>query len=71
VAWVPTFPLDGSELKSVDLTEEELREADCVLILTDHPEFDYDAVARHGRLVLHTRQAVPETAGGRGHLVRL
>src|SRR2546426_2431150 len=39
---VPTFPVDGTELKAVEPTAEELRAADCVLILTDHPEFDYE-----------------------------
>src|SRR5216684_4008535 len=50
-----TFPVEGTELKAVEPTEEELRAADCVLILTDHPEFDYGAVARHGRLIVDTR----------------
>src|SRR5881396_1621947 len=38
---VASFQVDGIELKAVELTEEELRASDCVLILTDHPEFDY------------------------------
>src|SRR5207249_360534 len=36
---VPTFHVDGTELKAVEPTEEDLRAADCVLILADHPEF--------------------------------
>ena len=68
---VPTFPVDGTDLKAVEPTEEELRRADCVLILTDHPEFDYGAVARRGRLIVDTRHSVPEIRGRRGRLVRL
>jgi UDP-N-acetyl-D-glucosamine dehydrogenase len=66
---VPTFAVDGIELKAVEPTEQELRAADCVLILTDHPEVDYDRVARCGRLIVDTRHSVPDVAGAR--LVRL
>lgn len=66
---VPTFPVDGTELKAVEPTPEDLRAANCVLILTDHPEFDYGAVARHARLIVDTRHSVPGVAGRR--LVRL
>jgi len=69
--YVPTFLVDGTELKAVEPTQAELREAECVLILTDHPEFDYGAVARHGRLIVDTRHSVPEITGGRRRLVRL
>jgi UDP-N-acetyl-D-glucosamine dehydrogenase len=63
--------VDGTQLKAVDVTEEELRGANCVLILTDHPEFDYGAVARYGRLIVDTRHAVPDITGMPGRLVRL
>src|SRR3989475_5814748 len=66
---VPALWVDGTPIKAVEMTEEELRGADCVLVLTDHPEFDYAAVARHGRLIVDTRHTVPDAA--RGRLVRL
>src|SRR5438093_3176680 len=68
---VPTFHVDGTELKAVEPTEEDLRAADCVLILADHPEFDYGAIARHSALIVDTRHSVPEIKGRRGRLVRL
>src|SRR5437867_9013109 len=34
---VPTFQVEGTELKAVEPMKDALREADCVLILTDHP----------------------------------
>src|SRR5439155_1634176 len=37
--YVPTLNLHGTTLKSVDLTDEELADADCVVILTDHSAF--------------------------------
>jgi UDP-N-acetyl-D-glucosamine dehydrogenase len=41
--------------KLVELTANELREADVVLLLTDHPDVDYALVERDARLVLDTR----------------
>jgi UDP-N-acetyl-D-mannosaminuronic acid dehydrogenase/UDP-N-acetyl-D-glucosamine dehydrogenase len=41
--------------KLVELTRTELRDADVVLLLTDHPEVDYALVEREARLVLDTR----------------
>jgi UDP-N-acetyl-D-glucosamine dehydrogenase len=55
----------------VTLSEELLREADCVLILTDHPEFDYQAAVRHARLIIDTRQAIAPSMEGPARVVRL
>jgi len=68
---VPTFPMDGTDLRATELTEVTLADADCVLIVTDHPEFDYGAVARCARLVVDTRNSIPPTTVMRGTLVRL
>jgi UDP-N-acetyl-D-glucosamine dehydrogenase len=54
---VPTLRIEGTELKAVDLTEEILRQADCTLILTDHPEFDYRRIVELAPLVIDTRNA--------------
>ena len=62
---------EGAPIKAVDVTKDELERADCVLVLTDHPEFDYAAVAQHGRLIVDTRHRVPSPTHGRGRLVRL
>ena len=59
---VPTFDAGDVELKRIELTEEVVREADCVVILTDHPEFDYDMVARAAQA--HRRHS-PGTSGHR------
>src|SRR5881628_379752 len=68
---VPTLWVDGTPIKAVDVNRNELEGADCVLVLTDHPEFDYAAVAQHGRLIVDTRHRVPSLTHGRGRLVRL
>jgi len=68
---VPALWVDGARIKAVEVTEDELRGADCVLVLTDHPEFDYAAVAMHGRLIVDTRHCIPALPHGCGRLVRL
>ena len=44
-----------ARLVRVELTEQELAEADAVVLLTDHDSYDYDLVTAHARLVLDTR----------------
>jgi UDP-N-acetyl-D-glucosamine dehydrogenase len=48
---------DFSNMKSVDLTPENLAKYDCVLIATDHTAYDYDAIVKNSRLVIDTRNA--------------
>jgi UDP-N-acetyl-D-glucosamine dehydrogenase len=52
---VPSVAVDGIALKAVQLTDETLAAADCVLILTDHPEFDYRRIVETAQLVIDTR----------------
>jgi UDP-N-acetyl-D-glucosamine dehydrogenase len=40
----------------VELSEEELAAADAVVLLVDHDDFDFDAVAAHASYVLDTRR---------------
>ena len=49
--------LDGLELAAVAV-EEAVREADCVVIVTDHAGFDYEAVLEQARLIVDTRNAL-------------
>jgi UDP-N-acetyl-D-glucosamine dehydrogenase len=45
-------------LRSVPLTDEELRSADCVIIVTDHSEVDYKRVCALTPLIVDTRNAL-------------
>ncbi len=57
---------DDIELRSTPLTADELAEADCVIIVTDHSSVDYELVGRHARLVVDTRNALGARPGRRG-----
>lgn len=54
---VPTLQFNGITCHSKPLSREELRAADCVLILTDHSDVDYALVAREAQLIVDTRNA--------------
>ena len=54
---VPSVVIDGALLKATELTAEGLTSSDCVLILTDHPEFDYRQIIELAPLVVDTRNA--------------
>lgn len=56
--YVPTFPKMREhkfELASVELTGESLKQYDCVLLATDHKDFDYDLIIKNANLVVDTR----------------
>jgi UDP-N-acetyl-D-glucosamine dehydrogenase len=48
----------GQPLSSVQLTDEELRSADCVVIVTDHSEIDYERITSLASLIVDTRNAL-------------
>lgn len=45
------------EMRSVPLSEESLSKYDCVVIATDHSDYDYDFIAAHSSLIVDTRNA--------------
>ena len=59
---VPCFSENGREYRSVPLDPQTVAAADCVMIVTDHSDFDYHMIARHARVVVDTRNAMPKEA---------
>jgi len=56
--FVAALQANGTRLESLLLSEESLRDADCVLVVTDHSSVDYEFIARHSNVVLDTRNAM-------------
>ncbi len=52
--------LEGIE--KVELTEEIVREADLVLLITDHGAYDYQWIAENAKLIIDTRNAFKNIA---------
>lgn len=57
---IPSFRLDGKVYETVELTEEKLKEADLVLIATDHTAFDYQKIADASTAIFDTRNALKD-----------
>jgi len=69
--WVPMTPVGDTELKAVEVTDQRLADADCVLILADHAAFDYGRVVANARLVVDARNATWGLQAPEGRIVRL
>ncbi len=52
---VPTFKLNGQDVKTVEMTAENLTEVDLVVITTNHSSFDYSLINNAEVSVLDTR----------------
>ncbi len=46
------------QMKSVPISESQLREFDCVVIATDHSAYDYDFIVKNSSLIVDTRNAI-------------
>ena len=60
---------DFSHMKSVELTPQNLAAYDCVLIATDHTQYDYPAIVKNSTLVIDTRNATRHIQGQREKIV--
>lgn len=61
--YVPSLKLDGEELKAVELTEECLCQADCLIIATDHDDYDWAWIVANAKLIVDSRNATKSTRG--------
>lgn len=68
--YIPEMTVEGAKMSSIPLTEENLGQADCVLILTDHTQIPIQFILDHAKLVYDTRNI---TAGlsGNAKIIRL
>jgi UDP-N-acetyl-D-glucosamine dehydrogenase len=48
-----------------------VREADCVVIITDHSAYDYEAILENANLIVDTRNALGDVVGDHSKVVRL
>lgn len=69
--FVPSFREDGHEAFSVALSEQELRQADAVVVVTDHTTVNYQFVVEHAKLVVDTRNALADVRGGKARIIPL
>ncbi len=58
------------QMKSVELSPENLKKYDCVLIATHHQAYDWQMVADNAKLIVDTRNAMNGVKGKRDHIVK-
>ncbi|MEJ2546017.1 MAG: UDP binding domain-containing protein [Calditrichaceae bacterium] len=56
--------------KSVELTPENLKKYDCVLVSTDHSVYDWDFIVKHAQLVVDTRNATKNVLENRNKIMK-
>jgi len=60
--WVPEVHgrewSGGYDIKAVDMTRGTIGQYDCVVIITDHKAFDYDALVQEADVIVDTRNAI-------------
>lgn len=62
--YIPIFPKmrrHHFDLSSVDITPDILSEYDCIIIATNHDDFDYKLIRKHASLIVDTRGVYRET----------
>jgi UDP-N-acetyl-D-glucosamine dehydrogenase len=69
--YVPKFSEHGMQWHSLPLSKERIERADCVLILTNHSNVDYERVVEHAKLVVDTRNATKNVRANREKVVLL
>ncbi|MFK7895197.1 MAG: nucleotide sugar dehydrogenase [Myxococcota bacterium] len=69
--FVAECELAGERMKSVDLTDEVLKTSDLVVVLTDHPDVDYQRVVSVGPRVFDTRNATKDVRDDREKITKL
>jgi UDP-N-acetyl-D-glucosamine dehydrogenase len=69
--YVPTVGVNGSQMTAVPVDVARIQAADCVVILTDHPEFDYRQIAASASLVVDTRNATWGIPSTTAEIIRL
>ncbi|MCB0037704.1 MAG: UDP-N-acetyl-D-glucosamine dehydrogenase, partial [Anaerolineales bacterium] len=67
--FIPDLHEEGVELTSVELNDEQLQSADCVVIVTNHNVYDWGHIADNAPLIVDTRNAIKER--GRSSIIKL
>ena len=57
-------------MKSKNLTAKMLGSHDCVLISTDHSNYDYKWIVKNAKLVVDTRNATVNVRAGKTKIVK-
>jgi UDP-N-acetyl-D-glucosamine dehydrogenase len=68
---IPTITHDDWTLESLFDVQEGVRNADCVVIVTDHSAYDYEGILKEASLIIDTRNALGKAGRDNPRVVRL
>jgi UDP-N-acetyl-D-glucosamine dehydrogenase len=69
--YIPRLVEESLELESVADLMAEVRAADCVVIVTNHSSYDYDAILEESACIVDTRNALGKAGWNNPKVVRL
>jgi UDP-N-acetyl-D-glucosamine dehydrogenase len=62
---------ENVEMESVTDIMDAVRQADCVVIITNHSEYDYQAILKHAKFIFDSRNALGKLGKNNPKVVRL
>lgn len=69
--YIPDFTHKDKHYESVELTEENLKAADIVVLTTGHSKYDYDFIIQNAKMVFDTRNAMKDVKLNRDKIFKL
>lgn len=69
--YVPSLRLGDDIVRSRELSIETIAKQDCVVILTDHSDYDFNEIVANARLVVDTRNATKNLQNCRDRIIKL
>jgi UDP-N-acetyl-D-glucosamine dehydrogenase len=69
--YIPHIHHDSWEMDSVTDLKEEVKRADCVVIVTNHKVYDYEELLKDSKLIVDTRNALGKAGWKNSKVVRL
>jgi UDP-N-acetyl-D-glucosamine dehydrogenase len=69
--FVSTLKMNGDTLTSVELTSANIESQDCIIILTDHSNYDFRRITAESRLVVDTRNATKDLREFKDKIIKL
>lgn len=69
--YIPSIRHDGVEMESVTDLMDAVKDSDCVVIITNHSSYDYQAILETAQLIVDTRNALAGEGRNNPKVVRL
>ncbi|GEC91885.1 MULTISPECIES: nucleotide sugar dehydrogenase [Brevibacillus] len=67
---IPHFSYKGTDYEGIEVSEENLRSADIVVLTTDHSDYDYKLIGEYAEVLFDTRNAM-QAIEHKNHYFRL